>query len=44
MKWENIISHMLSALAAAFILVIVTQLWLVFSGDGGGEAITWLIQ
>ncbi|MFT9596508.1 hypothetical protein [Mesobacillus sp.] len=48
MNWEkyakNVISRMLSALLASFILVIVTQLWLAFSGTGGGEAVTWLTR
>lgn len=39
---KNVTSHMLSALLASFILVIVTELWLVFSGDGGGDTVTWL--
>lgn len=45
MDWEKyvkyVISHMLSALLASFIGVIAPQLWLVFSGNGGGEAVKW---
>jgi hypothetical protein len=45
MDWEKYvkygISHILSALLASFIVLIVTQLWLVLSGVGGGEAVTW---
>lgn len=46
MDWEkqmkNVISHLVSALLASFIFLVVTRLTQWFAGDTGGEAFQWL--
>lgn len=39
---KKVTSHMISFFLASFILVVVTQFVLWFTGDTGGEAFTWL--
>lgn len=39
---KKVTSHMISLLLASFILMVVTQFVLWFTGDTGGEAVTWL--
>lgn len=41
---KNVSSHLISMLLASIIFMLVTQFIQWFSGDTGGEAVSWLTR